>query len=158
MDLTTITAAYNGLKTAKDLLSAYTKIKTETKSLEKINEAVKNVAEAQDALFHLRDENFKLQEENNHLKQQLNEKEDWQKRLADYELVTTIGGAVVYKSKQGTSHYICPSCLEKKAIQILQDRRVMSGDYGCPACKAQYPINPMKHVGPVSIGPDRFGQ
>jgi len=149
MDVTTITAAYNGLKMAKDVFTGFADLKIKTESLEKINDAVKKVGEAQDALFQLREELFRLQEENNKLKKITNENDEWKKRLENYELVETPGGAVVYKSKKGTNHFICPSCLEKKEIHILQDRRVKSGDYDCPGCGKSFPVKPRNNLGPI---------
>lgn len=148
MDLTAISAAYNGLKVAKDIFAELSNLKIETRSLEKINEAVKRVGEAQDALFQLREELFRLQEENNNLKRAIGETEAWKSRVAGYDLVQTPGGAVVYKSKEGTDHYACPSCIEKKEIQILQDRRTMSGDFECPGCGKAFPVNPRKKPPP----------
>ena len=145
MDMTTITAAYNGLKIAKDVFTGFADLKIETASLEKINHAVKKVGEAQDALFQLREELFRLQEENNSLKQAVNEKEEWKKRLTNYELLETPGGAVVYQSKEGTNHFICPSCLERKEIHILQDRKVVSGAYDCPGCGKSFPLKSTKY-------------
>lgn len=51
-------------------------------------------------------------------------------------------GAAVYQHEGEPLYYVCPVCFEKKEVQILQDRRVMSGHFDCPnpACKAQYPI------------------
>jgi len=141
MDISAVAAAYNGLKTAKDIFSDFADLKTEIKSQEKINAAVKSVSEAQDTLFQLREQLFRLQEENSNLKQELSEKEEWNKRLSNYELFETPGGAVVYKSKEGTNHYICPRCIEKKEIQILQDRKVMSGDFACPGCGKDFPVS-----------------
>ena len=147
MDVGTITDAYNGLKIAKDVFVGLTKLKSETDSLEKIHDAVTKVGEAQDALFNLREELFRLQEENQNLKKTLNEKEEWRKRIENYELVETAGGAVVYKSKEGTNHYICPSCLERTEVHILQNRRVASGTFDCPGCDKTFPVNPFQSGG-----------
>lgn len=147
MDMTTITTAYNGLKMAKDVFIGFAELKLETESLEKINDAVKKVGEAQDALFQLREELFRLQEENNTLKSNISEREEWKKRLENYDLVETDGGAVVYKSKEGTEHFVCPSCPEKRELHILQDKRAYSGSYECPGCGKSFPIKPIKKLG-----------
>ena len=127
MDLGSISVAYEGLKIAKDTIKALSNLKIETESIGRINEAVRQVGDAQDTLFQLREELFKLQEENRRLKDTISENEEWMLKKSNYELTETDGGAVVYKSLEGTPHFVCPSCLERKQIQILQDRRVFSG-------------------------------
>ncbi|MEW8300245.1 MAG: hypothetical protein AB2665_18725 [Candidatus Thiodiazotropha sp.] len=149
MDMTTITAAYNGLKTAKDVFTGLAELKIETDSLAKINDAVKKVGDAQDALFQLREELFKLQDENNILKQEISEFESWDNKISEYELVKTSGNAVVYKYKGEPEHYICPSCVSKRKIEILQDNRTMSGKFRCIGCEGEYPINPRKENKPI---------
>ena len=141
MDLATIKAAYDGLKFSKDVFSAFNELKIETKTIDRVNEAVKKVGEAQDTLYELREELFKLQEENNNLKQVISKEDDWNQRLSKYELFETEGGAVVYKAIEGTAHYICPSCVAKKEIHPLQDRRVVAGVFDCPGCGKHFPIN-----------------
>lgn len=71
MEMTTISAAYTGLKTAKDIFSGLTNLKIETATLDKINDAVKKVAVAQDTLFTMREELFRLQSDNEALKKPL---------------------------------------------------------------------------------------
>lgn len=63
----------------------------------------------------------------------------------NYELITTEGGAVVYKSKTEPAHFACPNCY-KDEISILQDRRVVSGIFDCPRCKNTFPIKPAQKV------------
>jgi len=144
MDIASITSAYSGLKIAKDIFLGFTELKIEADSLGKINEAVKKVGDAQDALFQLREELFRLQEENNTLKTTIGEFNSWGDQLAAYELVKTDGEAVVYKSKSDPEHYICPCCVSKKSIQILQDNKTLSGTYRCISCDGSYPIRTAK--------------
>ena len=148
MDLVSIGAAYEGLKYAKNTIKTLSSLKIETETIEKINEAVKKVGEAQDALFQLREELFRLQEENKLLKDKIRENEEWTIRKNKYQLTETDGGAVVYKSLEGTHHFVCPSCMERKEIHILQDRRVVNGIFDCPGCGKTFPINPMKSIDP----------
>ena len=97
-------------------------------------------------MFQLREELFRLQDENKNLKQRINEQDEWNKRIENYELTKTAGGAIVYKSKEGTEHYICPSCKEKREIHILQDNRTQSGKFRCVNCNAEFPINPRNQM------------
>lgn len=142
MDLTTVTSAYNGLKFAKDVFTGLMQLKIETDSLSKINDAVRKVGDAQDAIFQLREELFKLQEEKNELKKKLSEFELWENKISQYELAKTSGNAVVYRYKGEPEHFICPSCVTKHVIEILQDNRTMSGKFRCIGCKGEYPVNP----------------
>jgi predicted nuclease with TOPRIM domain len=89
MDFATIKSAYDGLKIAKDVFSAFNELKNEADAIGKINEAVKKVGEAQDALYELREELFRLQEENNNLKQKAATEDKWEKQLSKYELAET---------------------------------------------------------------------
>jgi len=150
MDLAIISAAYNGLKSVKDIFSSFTDMKIETESLAKINDATKKVSEAQDTLFQIKDELFRLQEENNSLKKEISNIESWDKKFSNYELVKTTGNAVVYKSKSEPEHFICPSCAEKHSIQILQDNRTMSGKFRCIGCEGEYPVNPKQKMKPIN--------
>lgn len=140
MDIASIASAYSGLKIAKDIFLGFNDLKVEANSLGKINEAVKKVGEAQDTLFELRDELFRLQEENNSLKSTINEYGSWDDKIAQYDLVKTVGEAVVYKYKAEPEHYICPSCVSTKSIHILQDTKTMSGFYNCTGCGVSYPV------------------
>ena len=146
MDLVAITAAYNGLKSAKEIFLAISELKIETNSIDKINEAVKKVGEAQDTLFQLREELFKLQEDNNSLKKTIDEFNFWENKIAEYELVKTLGNAVVYKYKSEPEHFACPNCVNERLIQILQDNRTLSGKYRCIGCEGEYPIKPKKDM------------
>ena len=150
MDIVSISAAYNGLKVAKDIFSGFNDLKVETATLARINEAVKKVGEAQDAIFVLREELFRLQEENSSLKQQINDRDSWATIIGQYQLVDTAGGAVVFKSKEEPNHFACPSCAQSKEIHILQDNRVMAGTFTCTKCQAIYPVKPQEKMQPIS--------
>ena len=140
MDIALLTSAYSGLKTAKDIFIGIAGLKIEADSVGKINEAVKKVGDAQDALFQLREELFRLQEENNSLKNTINDFNSWDDKISQYDLFKTIGEAVVYKYKAEPAHYVCPSCVSKKSIQILQDCKTMCGSFKCTGCDGNYPI------------------
>lgn len=139
--LTAASSAYTGLKIVKDVFSFILSSKIETETQSKIADAMEKLGEAQDALFHLRDELFQLQTENKQLKDSIDEQAAWKEKVGHYSLTETEGGAVVYESKEGTKHYVCPRCVESnKEFQILQDQRVMSGAFKCPGCKNMFGI------------------
>jgi predicted RNA-binding Zn-ribbon protein involved in translation (DUF1610 family) len=145
MDIATIGAAVNGLKVAKDAFTWLLESKIEAETRTKVLEALKAVGDAQDNLFKLREELFVLQAENRELKADLAEKEEWKELLAKYTLVETAGGAHVYRTEEGAPHFACPSCINKKQIQILQDLKVMSGNFVCPGCDKKFRIKPETH-------------
>lgn len=148
MDLGTLSVAYQGLKAAKDTISGLTHLKIEIDTLSKINDAAKQVGEAQDILFQMREELFRLQDENRDLKERIDEKEKWHSKVGNYALTKTDGGAIVYQTTDGSvHHYACPSCLEKKEIQILQDQRFSSGLFICPGCGKTFPVNISRRIG-----------
>ena len=152
VDLASISSAYTGLKFIKDSLEVFHGYKVENLSQDQINKALKEVGVVQDTLFHIREELFRLQTENEQLRQQLNAQEEWEKQKSQYQLKKTEGGAVVYvftQTSDGTpEYYACPSCYTQKTIQILQDKRDMSGTFVCPSCKAPYLIEPFKSAAP----------
>ena len=142
MDATSVLAAYNGLKYAKDALTTLIQGKVEIESQGRISDALSKLGDAQDALFQLRDELFTMQSENARLKAEIETNSTWQTRVASYELVRTTGGAVVYRFKEQPEHFACPSCINGLKLQILQDNRTMTGKFRCTGCNAEYPINP----------------
>ena len=146
MDMGSITAAYEGLKIGKNILQAAYEKKAEQLSDEKIREILEKLGAAQDTLFSIRETLFELQAENEALKRQVSETESWEERMSSYKLVQTSGGAVVYEAQHDPHHYICPSCVEKRSIQILQDNRTISGKYRCVSCGAEFPIKPRKQI------------
>lgn len=74
------------------------------------------------------------------LKEELRHVKDWEERVKAYELTTTAGGAVVYRFKGEPGYFVCPSCYEKRTIEILQDKGGSFGYYECPGCKVEYQV------------------
>ena len=142
MDVTLITAAYTGLKFAKDALQTALGYKIENETRVQISAALEKLGTAQDTLFELREELFRLQTENDRLRQELKSHPHSETQKAPYQLQETARGAVVYVSTGPPRHYACPSCFANRTIQILQDRRVVGGVFDCPGCKTAYPVNP----------------
>ena len=151
MDVATITGAYQGLKAAKEILSAAFEAKVDAEAKPKVLEAIQKLGDAQDTLFALREELFALQEANNALKQQIAEAASWKERADQYELVKTSGQAVVYKFKGQPEHYACPSCFNSQNIHILQTNRTMSGKYRCTGCNSEFPIEPIQRHGQLTM-------
>ena len=146
MDIATITSAYEGLKVGKNILNSIFDIKVEAEAKERVNEVMQKLGEAQDALFSMREELFRLQTDNDKLRKLIEQSDDWKNKIEKYELVTTSGGAVVYKFKENPEHYICPSCVSKQVIEILQDNRTLNGKFRCVGCKSEFPIKPYETI------------
>lgn len=150
-----IAAAYTSVKFIKEMLSAFLNAKIELAAQEKINEALEKLGTVQDTLFYLREELNELQTENYELKEKLKAAEDWGAKAARYELKETEGGAIVYWFKGEPGHYICPNCVNKKEVQILQGRKgSMSGDLKCPGCNKEFPVERERHLNSLGGGGD----
>ncbi len=57
-----------------------------------------------------------------------------------YILAALDGGVEVYVFQGFPQHYACPHCFAKDNIQVLQYRRIDSGFFECPGCKASFPV------------------
>jgi hypothetical protein len=156
MDASLAMAAYNGLKFAKDSLTALAQGKIEVESQAKVLAALEKLGAAQDVLFQMRDELFSLQAENLRLQQEIERNNTWKERLASYELVKTTGGAVVYKFKGEPEHFACPSCLNIQKLEILQNKRNMSGNFHCSGCAADFPVDPFENPPPIRYDHDQY--
>lgn len=151
MDAISLAGAYQGLKAAKEILGALFDAKVDAEAKPKILEAQSRLGEVQDALFMLREKLAELQEERDTLRKELASAQGWAEAGGNYELCTTPGGAVVYQYKGQPAHFACPSCFNKKHVQVLQDNRVMAGTYGCPGCNANFPVKNKQSMGSLSV-------
>lgn len=146
MDVSTLAGAYEGLKAAKDLLGAAFNAKVDAEAKAKILEAQQQLGQIQDTLFSVREQLFALQADRDSLKQRLDESGKWEARIGEYTLAKTLGGAVVLESKSEPKHYLCPSCVNKRELHILQTNRTLSGKYRCTGCGSEYPVEPRQEV------------
>lgn len=105
-------------------------------------ELQERITELREAVLDAKDEVLELREENQVLRSKLSEQDAWNARAAEYELVTTNGGATVWHTVGPPEHFACPACFEKKTINILQDVRNYGGDFRCPGCDHTYPVRP----------------
>lgn len=139
--LNEISGAYTAIKATKELISAVLGVKIDEAAREKIHAAFDQLGTVQDTLFYLREELSRLQTENHELREKMRAAAGWDAKIAEYKLEQTAGGAVVHRSLNEPKHYICPSCVNKKEIQILQGRKgSMSGDLTCPGCNKRFPV------------------
>lgn len=127
-----------GIKEALDL----TKLVGELVKKGVTLEAQERIADLRQAVLDVREELDSVREENRQLKQQVTEQDRWQERAARYTHVVAPGGAHVYHSDGPPPHYACPRCFEHREISILQDQRVMSGEFLCPGCDRRFAVDP----------------
>ena len=157
MDMSAISGAISSAKVLKDVLQALATLKVEKATLARINEALNQVHSVQEALFDSREELFKLQKDNDDLRRKLKEHDDWETSKAKYQILQTLGGAIVYASKtESPNHFARPRCMSKREIQILQDIHVNSGGFERPNCKEIYSVKPAIETRVIRSGPSFF--
>ncbi|MDR5819848.1 hypothetical protein [Caballeronia sp. LZ043] len=151
MDLTAIAGAYQGIRNIKEIVSGFIDSKADAAAKEKVFDVKERLGAIQDTLFELRDTLAALQDENARLRAQVAAGEAWQQRAAEYKLVETTGGAIVYQYSGEPAHYACPNCFEGKKVSILQSNRSYKGSYSCKACDASYLLEPLKPIAPPRL-------
>lgn len=142
--VTALSASYTALRFVRDSMSVALGAKIDEGARVKISEALERLTSVQDCLFEAQQRMFQLQAENTQLKSALADAQSWSDRAGAYSLDVSPGGAVVYRYSGVPEHFACPICLEKKTIAILQDRKVISGTWDCPSCKAEYAVSESK--------------
>jgi len=138
-----IAGALSAFKAVKDLGKVIYDAQVDAAFKEKVREVLEKIDGAQATLYELRDELLNVQTENLSLKGQLADATDWKAQQAQYKLVETEGGAIVYEFNGDPKHYACPNCMTAKRITPLQDNRTLRGKYRCthPSCNgAEFPI------------------
>lgn len=95
-------------------------------------------------IIELEGEIIELTREKRDLEKKLDDIETWEAQLQKYQLEETPGGAFVYGFDDSPKHYACPSCINKKELQILQDDHSFTGYFTCPGCDKEFPVNPRK--------------
>ena len=130
------------LGTARKLLRELQQSSLAKKHQRTVNELLEIVADGQERLAELQAKVIDLQQANHDLRTQLDQVEDWQTRLSQYERFEAPAGAQVLHSLDG-SHYACPRCAEAdKQIHPLQGPgSKYSGLFTCPGCNKHYRIN-----------------
>ncbi|MEQ9562884.1 MAG: hypothetical protein RLN69_10210, partial [Woeseiaceae bacterium] len=108
---------------------------------QQVNDAMDLMSDAQDRLQALQAELIETRERNHQLQRQIDDEITWQKRRALYFMVATPGGAHVFREGADGNLYVCPACIENRQIMLLQNLGLVSGDWHCPGCKQNYPID-----------------
>jgi hypothetical protein len=102
-----------------------------------LQESVMNLREA---VLNAKDEVLELRQERQEPAALLAAQEDWRARTAPYKLVRTDGGAIVWHSEGPPFHFACPTCFEKRSVQVLQDSNSTGGHFYCTSCDKKFPI------------------
>lgn len=131
MDLTTITAAYTAAKHAIEGSKAIIMAEGALEEKGKRAELLDMLINVQDKILELRERSFELQEENQQLRNELNANDEWKITTEGYDLITSKGGAHIYKSKNKPIHYACPKCFMEKRVYILNNGT-------CPNCRNSF--------------------
>jgi hypothetical protein len=140
MDASDLQAAYAGLKYVIDSLRTVAGTKAEIAADFRIADVLDKLGKVQDMLFEQRNTIAGLQEENFALKESARSRDAWEARAAKYTLVTTPGGALVYKSAGPPEHYVCTRCFEERKVHFLQNTGMATGWYRCPGCNESFCI------------------
>lgn len=135
-----IGSALGSINAAISLVRVAVGAKMDAEVRAKVLEAMDALIQSQTQLLDARIQMHDLVDENRTLKRKLEEREDWKQRADRYELVKAPGGAMVHQFKGEPAHYACPACFERQQVQVLQDRRVMSGDWSCPSCDKTFHV------------------
>ena len=125
---------------AKDTIKGLFSEKVDERVKEKLQEVLDCIDKMQIAALEKNEQMFHMQSELYELKDKLRMVDEWKDRISEYEMYVAPGKGVVYKSIKAPLHFICPACVEKKQIQILQDHDLMSGEFKCPNCKVDFPV------------------
>lgn len=147
IEVSAIAAATAVLRAARDALRGLRQSNLSDAHKQVVESALDQLSDAQDRISDIQAESIASREENAKLRQQIEDIDNWQERLASYELFTTPAGGHVYRavSDSAPEHYACPACMENQSIQVLQDDRNVAGTYSCPSCNARYPVKPRDH-------------
>jgi hypothetical protein len=101
-------------------------------------------------VLNAKDETLQLREEVLRLRAEAAEHVSWSATVAAHPLEQTAFGATVRKFSGSPSYYVCPVCFDARSLIPLQDAQRFSGEFGCPKCKAQYPIKAAQALDPVA--------
>ena len=137
-----------GLASAKflfDSLRAASRLATDHEVRTRIDEALESVADVRSALLDAQTTIGQQLEELRQVRAQLHAVETWEARAANYEMVRTPGGAVVFRSNGSPQHDACPVCFASQVIVPIQP--LYSGGGQCPKCKVTFELMPGTHRG-----------
>lgn len=141
MNITSAANISNGINKIKSAINIAMNNRGEGDDHEELNTVLEKISDMQDALFFLHNEVVQLQKENARLNSRLREMESWERKISAYRLIETKGGSFVYQSDTKPLHYICPVCTRKEQIQILQNKKDYTGEFHCPGCDREFPVN-----------------
>lgn len=139
MDVTSITAAIGGLKSAVDIVKSMNEVDRGVEINNKVIELQQVILSLQSNLLQVQSDYAGLVEANSNLKGELSKLKDIANFKEGYELHKVQEGVFVYRNRHGngdTEHWLCTNCFGNGNPNVLQCYgRNDSGDhYLCPGC------------------------
>jgi len=139
--VTAVGSALSSLNSAIEIARGAIGAKVDSEVRAAVSAAMTKLIDAQTQLLDARMQMHDVFDENRALKQQLRERDDWSAESAQYTLVTSPGGAIVYYNGTPPARYACPVCFQERKIHFLQDMQQLSGMFNCPACGKPFKCN-----------------
>jgi hypothetical protein len=144
MDITALAGALTALKGIKDLSEAMIGLRDASAFQEKRIESQSKIIDAQTSIFSAQEERAMLIKRVNDVEKELAKFETWEAEAKRYELnevAPRVFAHVLKAEAQGAepSHWICPSCYQKRQKSILQGfKSGMSGwSHRCSSCNLE---------------------
>jgi hypothetical protein len=145
VDLTVISGAISGLKTASDLAKAIVSTNTAVEVNAKAIELQRALLAAYGDALSAKETQSELQEEIRRLKSQAAQNEEFVADMKRYKLFEPWPGSPVYALKESMSsgepaHYLCAYCYQSKKKAILYSGPGTKSPWchlRCPACKTE---------------------
>jgi TolA-binding protein len=114
-----------------------------------VNQMMELVSDGQDRLAEMQARIIDLQAENQTLRGDLAVTDEWQKRLANFQLFQTPIGGVVLRSIEQPTILACPRCAEaNKEIHLLQYHGEHAGTYACANCRKSFGVHEPTELDP----------
>lgn len=160
-DLTAITAAAGGLRTAGQIVKSMIDLKIGAEVQAKVIELQAVIMAAQGDALAAQSDQFALLERIRNLEAEVAEAKAWEAEQQRYELKEFPTGALAYVLKPEAAngeppHRICPNCYQERHKSILQTYAKVRGGESveCPRCKHRLEL---ARSAPVEISyPDYF--
>lgn len=150
--LAEITAGYQSLKAAKEIVQGLNALKTEV-AVNEAKVALQNLLlEAHQALFAAQEAEAADARRVRALEAEIVELKDWSAEAERYELADTGRGALAYRLKESMKagepeHWLCPTCFGQRKKSYLQPETYSVGRVEvlrCAPCKNEIIVNGLK--------------
>ena len=162
MDIGSVAAAVNHLKSAGDIVAGLINLKSTSEVQSKAIELNQKLIAAQHEIFAANAEHSKLIVRANELEQEIAKLNEWNERKKRYKLVNPWEGnpALVYSVREScrdteAAHWICTKCFDDNRRSILQPKKGSNGFIllACATCKAEVETG-WRGIGPAEYVAD----